>query len=104
MELAAKDAVELQGKNKEVGIQYVQQENKQNYQGSREQKHQQTQSFVLDVVIHDIHQLTTNLKTLIAMAVANEVISREYVSQTNEMRGAARGTRKMFTRLKKKEV
>ena len=43
MEMATKDAVKLHGKNKEVGIQYVQQENKQNYQGSREQKHQQTQ-------------------------------------------------------------
>ena len=43
MEMAAKDAVELQGKNK-IGIQYVQQENKQSYQGSREQKCQQTQS------------------------------------------------------------
>ena len=38
------------------------------------------------------------------MAVGNEVISREHVSQTKEMRGAPQGTGKMFTRLKKKEV
>ena len=102
MEMAAKYAVELQGSTKEVGIQYVQQENKQSYQGSREQKRQQTQSCFR--CGDSRHSPTANLKTLIVMAVGNEVISREYVSQTNKMRGTAQGAGKMFTRLKKKEV
>ena len=98
MEMAAKDAVELQGKNKEVGIQYVQQENKQSYQGSREKKHQQTQSFFR---CGDSRHSLTNCK--FKNVDCHGCGKRGHIKQ-NKMRGAAQGTGKMFTRLKKKEV
>ena len=70
MEMAAKDTVELRGKNKEVDIQYEQQERKQGHQD----KSASRPKVVLDVVIHDIHQIIADLKTLIVMTVGSEVI------------------------------
>jgi hypothetical protein len=70
MEMAAKDAVELRGKDKEVDIQYEQRERKQRHQD----KSASRPKVVLDVVIHDIHQIIADLKTLIVMTVGSEVI------------------------------
>ncbi len=44
MEMAGKDAVELRGENREVDIQQVQQDHKQNRPNLNEQERQQTQS------------------------------------------------------------
>ncbi len=44
MEMAAKDTVELRGKNREVDVQQVKQDRKQNRPNLNEQKRQQTQS------------------------------------------------------------